>query len=131
LPKSGSKIIGFHGKAGWYLDAIGVHTQPIPKENNPSSKILLHSHQSFSQGDKKHEYSVLQGSVGQNFDIVVTLRKKDPTLPSFESRDSAGAEVTKHKVMSRLFCYTFEKQVLLDFYWFLNNFFYGICFISW
>lgn len=25
LPVSGGKIIGFHGKSGWFLDSIGVH----------------------------------------------------------------------------------------------------------
>ncbi|XP_010459648.2 PREDICTED: jacalin-related lectin 3 isoform X2 [Camelina sativa] len=100
LPKSGSKIIGFHGKAGWYIDAIGVHIQPIPKENHPPSKIVLHSHQNFPHGDKKHEYSVIQGSVGQNFDIVVALRQKNPNLPSNESRDHAGAEIPKQKLVT-------------------------------
>ncbi|CAH2036786.1 unnamed protein product [Thlaspi arvense] len=100
LPKSDSKIIGFHGKAGWYLDAIGVHLQPIPKENSPSSKMVLHSHQNIHHGDKKFEYSVIQGSVGQNFDIVVALKQKDSTLPSFESRDHAAAEITKHKLVT-------------------------------
>ncbi|ESQ34825.1 hypothetical protein EUTSA_v10007145mg [Eutrema salsugineum] len=100
LPKLDSKIIGFHGKAGWYVDAIGVHLQPIPKENSPSSKIVLHSHQNVSHGDKKLEYSVFQGSVGQRFDIVVALKQKDSTLPSFESRDHADAEITKHKLVT-------------------------------
>lgn len=102
LPKSESKIVGFHGKAGWYLDAIGVHIQPIPKENNPTSKMVLHSHQNAPHGDKKFEYSVMHGSVGQNFDIVVALKQKGSPLPTFESRDHAGAEITKHKVISRL-----------------------------
>lgn len=117
MPKSESKIVGFHGKAGWYLDAIGVHTQPIPKENTPFSKILMHSHQNIHHGDKRHEYSVIQGSVGQNYDIVVALKKKDPSLPSFESRDHAGAEITKHKVISRLLRYTFKTHSgLIEFF---------------
>ncbi|KFK44089.1 hypothetical protein AALP_AA1G214700 [Arabis alpina] len=98
LPKSESKIIGFHGKAGWFLDAIGVHLQPIPKENNPLSKMLLNSHQNISHGDKKLEYSVIQGSVGQSFDIVVALKQKVSPLPSSESRDNTGAEITSHKL---------------------------------
>lgn len=98
MPKSELKIIGFHGKAGWYLDAIGVHIQPIPKENNPSSKIVLHSQQNVPQGDRKLEYSVIQGSVGQRFDIIVALKQKNSPLPP-ESLDYAGAEITKHKVI--------------------------------
>lgn len=110
MPKSESKIIGFHGKAGWFLDAIGVHLQPIPKENNPLSKMLLHSHQNISHGDKKLEYSVIQGSVGQSFDIVVALKQKVSPLPSSESQDYKGAEITKHKVISRLLFNTFKKH---------------------
>ncbi|KAG2319688.1 hypothetical protein Bca4012_054073 [Brassica carinata] len=72
MPKSDSKIIGFHGKAGWYLDAIGVYLQPVPKEN-PSSKILLHSPQIVPHGDKKLEHS---------------------------SVIHAGAEITKHKLVT-------------------------------
>lgn len=131
MPKSGSKIIGFHGKAGWYLDAIGVHIQPIPKENNPPSKIVLHSHQNFPQCDNKHEYSVIQGSLGQNFDIVVALRKNGPTLPSFEPRDSAGAEITKHKVISRLFMLYIQKAFRSFFTDFLTINKNRIWFSSW
>ncbi|CAA7013568.1 unnamed protein product [Microthlaspi erraticum] len=100
LPKSESKIVGFHGKAGWYLDAIGVHIQPIPKENNPTSKMVLHSHQNAHHGDKKFEYSVMHGSVGQNFDIVVALKQKGSPLPTFGSRDHSGAEITRHKLVT-------------------------------
>ncbi|KAF8112434.1 hypothetical protein N665_0064s0066 [Sinapis alba] len=71
MPKSDSKIIGFYGKAGWYLDSIGVYLQPVPKEN-PSSKIVLHSPQSVPHGDKKLEHSMIH----------------------------AGAEITKHKLVT-------------------------------
>lgn len=120
MPKSDFKIIGFHGKAGWYIDAIGVHTQPIPKVNNPSTKIVMHANQSFPHGDKKHEYAVIQGSVGQNYDIVVALKKKDPNMPSFEFLDGAGAEITKHKVISILFYVSHSKKSwsCQIFYWF-------------
>lgn len=95
LPKSESKIVGFHGKAGWYLDAIGVHIQPVQKEN--VSKIALQSQYHVTNGNEKLEYSVMQGSVGQNFDIVVALKQRgSPMLPSVP-RDHAGAE-TKHKL---------------------------------
>ncbi|KAG2303333.1 hypothetical protein Bca52824_031984 [Brassica carinata] len=101
LPKSESKVTGFHGKAGSYLDAIGVHLQQIHKEDNPSSKVVLHSHKNVHNGgDKEFEYSVIQGNVGQNFDIFVALKKKDPTLPSHQPREHTGAEITKHKVVT-------------------------------
>uniref|UniRef100_A0A9I9CHW1 Jacalin-type lectin domain-containing protein n=1 Tax=Cucumis melo TaxID=3656 RepID=A0A9I9CHW1_CUCME len=31
FPIMGAKIVGFHGRSGWYLDAIGLYIQPIPK----------------------------------------------------------------------------------------------------
>ncbi|CAN8292369.1 unnamed protein product [Cochlearia groenlandica] len=97
LPKSDTKIIGFHGKGGWYLDAIGVHIQHIPKENNPLSNLVLHSHHNTHHGDKNLEYSVIHG---QNFDILVALKQKGSPLPSFDSRGHTGAEITKHKLVT-------------------------------
>lgn len=116
LPKSESKVTGFHGKAGSYLDAIGVHLQQIPKEDNPSSRIVMHSHQNVHSGDKDFEYSVIQGSVGQNFDIFVALKKKDSTLPSHQPREHAGAEITKNKVRSKLLCYTLRSFYFLPLF---------------
>ncbi|XP_022137535.1 jacalin-related lectin 3-like [Momordica charantia] len=31
FPVMGAKIVGFHGRCGWFLDAIGLYIQPIPK----------------------------------------------------------------------------------------------------
>ncbi|XP_038898648.1 jacalin-related lectin 3-like isoform X2 [Benincasa hispida] len=31
FPIMGAKIVGFHGRCGWFLDAIGLYIQPIPK----------------------------------------------------------------------------------------------------
>lgn len=28
-PTVGSKVVGFHGRSGWYLDAIGLHVVSI------------------------------------------------------------------------------------------------------
>ncbi|XP_010533571.1 PREDICTED: jacalin-related lectin 3 isoform X2 [Tarenaya hassleriana] len=95
LPKSEAKIVGFHGKTGWYLDAIGVHIQPLHKEN--SSKIALPAQYHVTNGNEKLEYSVIQGSVGQSFDIVVAVKQKDSTLLPSVPRDQAVTE-TKHKL---------------------------------
>lgn len=106
LPKSDSMIIGFYGKAGWYLDAIGAYLKPIPKETNPTSKMVLHSPQNVPHGVKKLEHSGnIHGSVGQKFDMV-GLKQKDSTLSSHEGH--VDAEITKHKVSARLLCYTFS-----------------------
>ncbi|CAN6805074.1 unnamed protein product, partial [Brassica oleracea] len=98
LPKSDSMIIGFYGKAGWYLDAIGAYLKPIPKETNPTSKMVLHSPQNVPRGVKKLEHSGnIHGSVGQNFDMV-GLKQKDSTLSSHEGH--VDAEITKHKLVT-------------------------------
>lgn len=31
FPIMGAKIVGFHGRCGWFVDAIGLYIQPIPK----------------------------------------------------------------------------------------------------
>lgn len=38
LPTSGGKLVGFHGRSSWYLDAIGVYVMPL-MQRNPA---LLH-----------------------------------------------------------------------------------------
>lgn len=31
FPIMGAKIVGLHGRCGWFLDAIGLYIQPIPR----------------------------------------------------------------------------------------------------
>lgn len=69
------KIVGFHGKCGWYLDAIGVHLEPPTKMSLPNSIVQMHS--SLVHGPEKHEYSMLQGSLGKNYDLILAVRHKD------------------------------------------------------
>lgn len=76
FPMTGGKIVGFHGKCGWYLDAIGAYLKPIEKEY-PSKALAHHSQKYFANGTEKVGYSVIQGSIGESFDIVLAVRQKD------------------------------------------------------
>lgn len=72
---TGAKIVGFHGRCGWYLDAIGVYLKSL-KQPNPS-KTLAHSPNYITNTTDNFGYSIIQGSVGQNYDIVLALKQKD------------------------------------------------------
>ncbi|KAK7305408.1 hypothetical protein VNO77_43314 [Canavalia gladiata] len=75
LPMSGGKIVGFHGRYGWHLDAIGVH---VKSSQLPSpSKTLSYSQNYISTTTENVGYSVIHGSVGQGYDIVLALKQKD------------------------------------------------------
>lgn len=89
------KIVGFHGRSGWYLDAIGVYSMPMLKMNH--SRTIVHA-QTFAGN----------GSVGESYDIVLAVRQRDligNSLPRELSRrdsrsctdDSSDGE-TKGKV---------------------------------
>ncbi|KAK6938882.1 Jacalin-like lectin domain [Dillenia turbinata] len=96
FPMAGGKIVGFYGKCGWYLDAIGVYLRPISKTN--PSKSLVHCQSYVTNGPEKIGYSVVQGSVGQNYDIVLAIRQKElynsapPGAPKILSRETSSSE---------------------------------------
>ncbi|KAI8549593.1 hypothetical protein RHMOL_Rhmol06G0037200 [Rhododendron molle] len=75
FPMVGGKIVGFHGKCGWYLDAIGAYLEPIGYKPNPL-KSLVQSHY-FANGTEKYSYSVVQGSLGNSYDIVLGFRQRN------------------------------------------------------
>lgn len=101
LPVTGAKIVGFHGRYGWHIDAIGVHLrshqQPKP------SKALSSSQNHMTNTTESVGYSVIQGSVSQGFDIVVAVKQKDssvkasPTKKIFSYKESNSIE-PKEKV---------------------------------
>ncbi|KAL1332553.1 hypothetical protein HN51_061339 [Arachis hypogaea] len=79
LPVSGAKVVGFHGRCAWHLDAIGVYLnsfQPNPSKALSLSKSYL-VNTTTTTTEASGGYSVIQGSVGQGFDIVLALRQKD------------------------------------------------------
>ncbi|CAJ2640300.1 unnamed protein product [Trifolium pratense] len=91
LPVTGAKIVGFHGRYGWHIDAIGVHLrsyqQPKP------SKTLSNSHNHINNTNDSVGYSVIQGSVSQGFDIVVAVKQKD----GFSSKTSPTNKILTFK----------------------------------
>ncbi|XVE56105.1 hypothetical protein DITRI_Ditri03aG0210600 [Diplodiscus trichospermus] len=104
------KIVGFHGRSGWYLDAIGVHSKPVLKLQ--PSKTIINAPSFVANGAAKGGYSFIQGSVGESYDIVLAVRQRDASgnpLPrelsrqaSSSSDDSSDVETkTKSKVSIR------------------------------
>lgn len=74
FPITQGKIVGFHGKCGWYLDAIGVHLEPLSKVN--PSKSIIHTQRNIVHGTESYEYSMMQGNLGHNYDLIVAVRQK-------------------------------------------------------
>ncbi|KAJ0087017.1 hypothetical protein Patl1_09216 [Pistacia atlantica] len=110
FPMTGGKIVGFHGRSGWYLDAIGVYLKPLQNKN--SSKSIVHSQSFLTNGSEKVGYSLVQGSVGESYDIVLAVKQKDSFganhLPTILSRQSSSTSLdsssdednkTKHNKM--------------------------------
>ncbi|XP_017241773.1 jacalin-related lectin 3 isoform X1 [Daucus carota subsp. sativus] len=87
LPMTGGKIVGFHGKGGWYLDAIGVHFEPTYKQN-PQNSVAQFSQNAYSTNDN-FGYSMIQGSLNKQYDVVIAVKQKDSNanfLPNYFSK---------------------------------------------
>lgn len=74
FPTSGGKIVGFHGKSGWYLDAIGIYLKPIQKQK--TSKSLVQSRNYITNGTDNISYTMMQGA-GNGFDVFVAVKQKE------------------------------------------------------
>ncbi|KAJ6684831.1 JACALIN-RELATED LECTIN 3 [Salix purpurea] len=74
FPTSGGKIVGFHGKSGWYLDAIGIYLKPI--QNQKTSKSLVQSRNYITNGTDNISYTMMQGA-GNGFDVFVAVKQKE------------------------------------------------------
>lgn len=97
FPSTTGKIVGFHGKASWYLDAIGVYLKPFQKEKASGTQVKAQSGVGVDVGfgTNKVGYSVVQGSIGQNYDIVLAVRQKEVQGNCFRSqisRQSSSSE---------------------------------------
>lgn len=93
LPMTGGKIVGFHGRYGWRLDAIGVYMKSYQQ---PSlSKNLSYSQNYMTNTVENSSYSVIHGSVGQGYDIVLALKQKDDYGKSPTTRISSFKEPNK------------------------------------
>ncbi|KAL5999504.1 hypothetical protein ACLOJK_037789 [Asimina triloba] len=100
FPMTGAKIVGFHGSSGWYLDAIGVYLKPLPTPNSTAdvsrvSRTLTTLSQTTA--NRGGGYSVVQGSVGKGYDIVLAVREKEDSSAkqnswkSFSKKSSSSA----------------------------------------
>ncbi|KAF8022779.1 hypothetical protein BT93_F0327 [Corymbia citriodora subsp. variegata] len=108
FPSTTGKIVGFHGKAGWYLDAIGVYLKPYQKEKASGTLVSAQSGVGIGLGANKVGYSIVQGSIGQNYDIVLAVRQKEVQGNCFRSQisrqsssshdESSSDEETKRKM---------------------------------
>ena len=69
-----SKIVGFFGKSGWFLDSIGAYLKPIQNYQNQPSKTTLQTESYMIGGTDQNlaGYSVLQ-----NCDVFFAIRPKD------------------------------------------------------
>lgn len=107
---TGNKIVGFHGKSSWYVDALGAYLKPIQNDQNHFSKpAMVHTQYSYMTGgtDNLAGYSVLQ-----NCDVFFAIRPKNDsstttnpaTLPTrlssqFSNSGDFSDGVIKHKVI--------------------------------
>lgn len=73
FPISGGKIVGFHGKSGWFLDSIGVH---LIQQQNPA-KPLVQTQSCVANATDNLGFSLIQGTIGQSYDIILAVRQKD------------------------------------------------------
>lgn len=113
FPKVQGRIVGFLGKSGWYVDSIGAYIEPL-HEYQVTPNQTYYSQQNVSHAmEDKFEYSVIQGSLGTNYDLIVAVRQKDdrasskPVAPSPRiSHDYSSSESKVNQV------YTFRKWLI-------------------
>ncbi|KAF5955760.1 hypothetical protein HYC85_008616 [Camellia sinensis] len=75
FPMIGGKIIGFYGRGGWYLDAIGAYLEPFGLRPNLPKSLVQPRY--AANGTEKFGYSVVQGNLESNYDIVLAFRQKN------------------------------------------------------
>ncbi|CAN1163505.1 Jacalin-related lectin 3 [Linum perenne] len=84
---NGRKIVGIHGRSGWYVDAIGIHLKPVTKLKALSKALVQTTANSYvTRTSEKHVgYSVIQGSGGGNdsYDVVVAVRQKSDSSSGY------------------------------------------------
>lgn len=74
FPMAGGKIVGFHGRSGWYLDSIGFYLKQL-KSSNPS-KALVPSQSQTLKHNGRYGYNVMDGTVSKGYDIVLAVRER-------------------------------------------------------
>ncbi|XP_029123290.1 jacalin-related lectin 3 isoform X2 [Elaeis guineensis] len=74
FPMSGGKIVGFHGRSGWYLDSIGFYLKQL-RSSNPS-KSLVPSQSLTPNWNGKYGYNAVDGTISKGYDIVLAVRDR-------------------------------------------------------
>ncbi|PIA55913.1 hypothetical protein AQUCO_00700319v1 [Aquilegia coerulea] len=101
---NGGRIVGFHGRSGWYLDSIGVYLKPLSPKSY-SSKPLVSSQSFVANGTEKVGYNLVQGS-GKGYDIVLAIKQKDDfnKFPSEKiSREFSSSSSNEDESNNKLF----------------------------
>ncbi|XP_038990479.1 jacalin-related lectin 3 isoform X1 [Phoenix dactylifera] len=74
FPMSGGKIVGFHGRSGWYLDSIGFYLKQL-RSSNPS-KALVPSQSLTPNWNGRYGYNAVDGTISKGYDIVLAVRER-------------------------------------------------------
>lgn len=96
-PLAGHKIVGFFGRCGWFLDAIGAYMKPIEQRN--VSHNVAYSQNYVANGVDNSGYSVIHGSLGKEYDIVLAIKQREkfgnaPAPPKIREMDTNASPLT-------------------------------------
>ncbi|XP_021851042.1 jacalin-related lectin 3 isoform X1 [Spinacia oleracea] len=104
--KVGDKIVGFYGRSGWFLDSIGAYVKPLDQKN--VSKNIAYSQNFVPNGVENSGYSVIHGSLGKDYDIVLAIKQRDnlynapaPAPPKIREMDTNTSPLTFSRQSSR------------------------------
>lgn len=103
FPMTGVKIVGFHGVAGWYLDAIGVHLKPIEQKQSDHIRPLYQAQNyavNTASQTTHNGFSVIQGSLGQSYDIVLAVRQRSDDFSPKENSRPLPSKISKQFSLS-------------------------------
>ncbi|XP_074570068.1 jacalin-related lectin 3 isoform X2 [Curcuma longa] len=92
FPMSSGKIVGFHGRAGWYLDSIGFYLQKLGSPDQ--SKALVSSQSQELSITEKSGYSIVDGIDGTSsntYDIFLALRGRGDNFAILSNNYTRGA----------------------------------------
>ncbi|XP_057766040.1 jacalin-related lectin 3 [Salvia miltiorrhiza] len=92
FPQLQGRIVGFLGKSGWFLDAIGAYIEPL---QNPHSIYY-----STSQPTHTYEYSMIQGSLGTNYDLILALRQKENNRTTYNPTNLSPPNSQSSKIFT-------------------------------
>ncbi|KAL2892756.1 Jacalin-related lectin 3 [Bienertia sinuspersici] len=95
-PKPGHRIVGFFGRSGWFLDAIGAYLKPVEQKSLTNS---AYSQNYVANGVDNSGYSVIHGSLGKDYDIVLAIKQREnlynsPAPPKIREMGTNASPVT-------------------------------------